>query len=90
MFCTLHTYDIHTTSECSICHVHSPVICNVDVQRTSIFKNQISFKKCLIYDHKAAMSKYGKWEKFEEQLATMENELSILENQLANKLKSSP
>ena len=50
-------------------------------------KNQISFKKCLIYDHKAAMSKYGKWEKFEEQLVTMENELSILENQLASKLK---
>jgi len=50
-------------------------------------KNQISFKKCLIYDHKAAMNKYGKWEKFEEQLATMENELSILENQLASKLK---
>ena len=50
-------------------------------------KNQISFKKCLIHDHKAAMNKYGKWKKFEEQLATMENELSILENQLANKLK---
>ena len=50
-------------------------------------KNQISFKKCLIYDHKAAMNKYGKWEKFEEQLATMENELSILETQLSNKLR---
>lgn len=51
-------------------------------------KNQISFKKCLIYDHKAAMSKYGKWEKFEEQLATMEHDLSSLETQLASKLKS--
>lgn len=50
-------------------------------------KNQISNKKYLIYDHKAAEKKYGKWEKFEEQLATMENELSILENQLANKLR---
>lgn len=50
-------------------------------------KNQISNKKYLIYDHKAAEKKYGKWEKFEEQLATMENELSILENQLSNKLR---
>ena len=49
-------------------------------------KNQILNKKCLIYDHKAE-KKYGKWEKFEEQLATMENELSILENQLSNKLR---
>lgn len=50
-------------------------------------KNQISSKKYSIYDHKAAEKKYGKWEKFEEQLATMENELLILENQLANKLR---
>ncbi len=50
-------------------------------------KNQILNKKCSIYDLKSTMNKYGKWEKFEEQLAAMESELSILENQLANKLK---
>ena len=50
-------------------------------------KNQILNKKCSIYDLKSTMNKYGKWEKFEEQLATMENELSILENQLSNKLR---
>ena len=50
-------------------------------------KNQISNKKCSIYDLKITMNKYGKWEKFEEQLAAMENELLILENKLANKLK---
>ena len=50
-------------------------------------KNQILNKKCSIYDLKSTMNKYGKWEKFEEQLATMDNDLSILENQLAIKLK---
>lgn len=50
-------------------------------------KNQILNKKCSIYDLKSTMNKYGKWEKFEEQLATMESELLILENQLANKLR---
>lgn len=50
-------------------------------------KNQILNKKCSIYDLKSTMNKYGKWEKFEEQLAAMEYDLSILENQLANKLK---
>lgn len=50
-------------------------------------KNQILNKKCSIYDLKSTMNKYGKWEKFEEQLATMESELSLLENQLANKLR---
>ena len=50
-------------------------------------KNQILNKKCSIYDLKSTMNKYGKWEKFEGQLVTMENELSILENQLASKLK---
>lgn len=50
-------------------------------------KDQISNKKYSIYDLKSAEKKYGKWEKFEEQLATMESELSLLENQLANKLR---
>lgn len=50
-------------------------------------KNQILNKKCSIYDLKSTMNKYGKWEKFEEQLATIESELSILENQLTDKLK---
>lgn len=51
-------------------------------------KNQILNKKCSIYDLKSTMNKYGKWEKFEEQLATMEHDLSSLETQLASKLKS--
>jgi hypothetical protein len=51
-------------------------------------KNQISNKKYSLYDHKAAEKKYGKWEKFEEQLAIMETELSILETQLVNKLRN--
>lgn len=51
-------------------------------------KNQLSHKKYLIHDHKSAEKKYGKWEKFEEQLSAMEYDLSILENQLANKLKN--
>lgn len=50
-------------------------------------KNQISNKKYLIYDHKAAEKKYGKWEKFEEQLSAMEYDLLILENQLKEKLR---
>jgi hypothetical protein len=50
-------------------------------------KNQISNRKYQIYDLKSAEKKYGKWEKFDEQLSAMENELEFLEIQLKDKLR---
>jgi len=50
-------------------------------------KDQISYRKYQIYDLMSAEKKYGKWEKFDEQLLAIENELLILEIQLVSKLR---
>ncbi len=56
-------------------------------ESVSKLKNQISHKKYQILDLKSAKNRYGEWEKFNEQLSAMEYDLSILENQLKEKLR---
>lgn len=82
-------FELHEFDSSSIKNNEGYLKTKKDIQHKECIetlKNRINSKKCLISDHKSARNKYGKWEKFEEQLSTMENELSILENQLKEKL----